>query len=54
MQTRGFKALVDRYEKLGIRDLSYKIYDGARHETLNETNKEEVIQDLINWLESKL
>ncbi|WP_457559168.1 alpha/beta hydrolase [Candidatus Harpocratesius sp.] len=54
MQAKGFKSLVDRYEKLGIRDLSYKIYDGARHETLNETNKEEVIQDLINWLESKL
>ncbi|MFT5208304.1 MAG: alpha-beta hydrolase superfamily lysophospholipase [Flavobacterium sp.] len=25
-------------------------YEGGRHETLNETNKEEVIQNLITWL----
>ncbi|MHA1777016.1 MAG: lysophospholipase [Promethearchaeota archaeon] len=53
-QTKGLMALVKRYEKLGIKDLTTKIYEGARHETLNETNKDEVIADLINWIESHL
>jgi alpha-beta hydrolase superfamily lysophospholipase len=31
-----------------------KIYDGARHELLNETNKQEVIADLQTWIDSTL
>ena len=28
-----------------------KLYPGARHETLNETNRDEVTADLIAWLD---
>tara|TARA_B100001146_G_C16105884_1_gene401438 strand:+ start:627 stop:920 length:294 start_codon:yes stop_codon:yes gene_type:complete len=31
-----------------------KLYDGARHELLNETNKQEVIADLQAWIDRTL
>jgi alpha-beta hydrolase superfamily lysophospholipase len=31
-----------------------KLYPGARHELLNETNKEEVMADLARWLHQQL
>ncbi|MFD6417875.1 alpha/beta fold hydrolase [Streptomyces sp. NPDC060194] len=35
----------------GVEDLSSKVYDGARHEILNETNRGEVQDDLTSWLD---
>jgi len=43
-------ALVVAYRHLGITDLEIVIYPDARHETFNETNREEVISSLISWL----
>jgi alpha-beta hydrolase superfamily lysophospholipase len=43
-------ALVDAYRSLGIKDLEFVLYPGARHEMLNETNREEVTGDLVAWL----
>ena len=43
-------ALVNIYRNLGINDCEYVLYPGARHETLNETNREEVIENLISWI----
>jgi len=43
-------ALVDAYRKLGIVDLEFALYQGARHETLNEINREEVMDNLLSWL----
>lgn len=31
-----------------------KLYPEARHELLNELNKEEVMADLLAWLEARL
>jgi alpha-beta hydrolase superfamily lysophospholipase len=31
-------------------DLTVHVYEGARHEVLNETNREQVIGDLAEWL----
>jgi alpha-beta hydrolase superfamily lysophospholipase len=31
-----------------------KLYDGARHELLNETNREEVTSDIIAFLEKNI
>lgn len=50
----GMLALIDRYEKLPIGDLSYKVYEDGRHEMFNEINKEEVIKDTIEWLDKHL
>lgn len=51
---RGIKKLEKRYQKIGVEDLEVQLYDGARHELLNEINREEVTTDIIRWLESKV
>jgi alpha-beta hydrolase superfamily lysophospholipase len=38
------------YRAAGLRDVTYKLYPDARHETLNEINRDEVTNDLIAWL----
>ncbi len=47
---KGVLKLVKTYKKLGIEDLSYKLYEGGRHEMLNEINRDEVMQDAIGWI----
>jgi len=46
-------ALVNAYRNLGIEDLEFVLYPGARHETLNETNREEVIENLLSWINKR-
>ncbi|HEX3758895.1 MAG TPA: alpha/beta hydrolase [Kofleriaceae bacterium] len=48
--TKGVMALIDRYHALGLTRVSYKFYPQARHELLNETNRDEVQNDLLDWL----
>ena len=43
-------ALAVAYRHLGIRDLETVLYPDARHETLNETNRDEVQESLLSWL----
>lgn len=38
----------------GLRDVEVVVYAGARHEVFNETNQEEVREDLLAWLEDRL
>jgi len=37
-------------ERSGLRDVSVRVYEGARHEVYNETNRDEVIADLVAWI----
>ncbi len=37
----------------GVRDIEQKLYPGARHEILNETNRSEVLNDIVDWLHRK-
>jgi alpha-beta hydrolase superfamily lysophospholipase len=46
------QALLDRYQALGLTRVSHKFYDGARHEVLNETNRDEVTRDVLSWLKA--
>jgi alpha-beta hydrolase superfamily lysophospholipase len=48
--TKGVMALIDRYRALGLTKVTYKFYPQARHELLNETNRDEVQKDLLAWL----
>ena len=38
----------------GLHDVFMRLYPGGRHEMLNETNKEQVYQDILNWLNEKI
>jgi alpha-beta hydrolase superfamily lysophospholipase len=44
-------ALVDRYRAAGLSDVTVRVYDGGRHEILNEINRAEIIDDLLQWLQ---
>jgi alpha-beta hydrolase superfamily lysophospholipase len=44
------RALHDRYDAAGIGPLELRLYRDARHELLNETNRDEVQSDLLDWL----
>ena len=45
------KGLIADLNAAGFTRLTTRIYPGARHETLNETNRDEVTSDLIAWLD---
>ena len=49
----GPTALVSIYRNLGIKDLEFVLYPGARHELLNETNREEVMDNLLAWINKR-
>jgi alpha-beta hydrolase superfamily lysophospholipase len=49
--TKGVMALIERYHALGLTKVTYKFYPQARHELLNETNRDEVQRDLLSWLD---
>ncbi|WEO77644.1 alpha/beta fold hydrolase [Cryobacterium sp. SO2] len=52
---RSARKLVDAYtRRSGVRDVRLIVYPGARHEVFNETNRDEVLADLVGWLDSHL
>ena len=46
---KGVERLLTLYKKKGLR-VSSRLYAEARHELVNETNREKVTSDLIEWL----
>ncbi len=53
-KTKSVKAMIDRLNKYGIKDVTYKFFQDARHEIFNEINRDEVFTDVITWLNSHL
>lgn len=43
--------LVQRLQGAGLSDVTLSVYEGARHEVFNETNRDEVVADLLSWLD---
>jgi alpha-beta hydrolase superfamily lysophospholipase len=49
------RALVDAYRKnSGTQDIELFVYHDARHEIYNELNKDEIIADLIEWINARI
>jgi alpha-beta hydrolase superfamily lysophospholipase len=46
--------LTDRYAAAGLTDVTVRTYPGARHEVLNETNRDEIIGELLSWIDRLL
>ena len=51
---RGVRRVEKLFRDAGCRDVTVKLYPGGRHEILNETNRDEVRRDLLDWLEIHL
>ena len=53
----GGGALVEllgqRYRDAGVSDVTVKLYEDARHEIFNETNRDEITRDVIRWLDAR-
>lgn len=44
------KPLAERYRAAGLVDVTEQYYAGGRHEMFNEINREQVLADLLRWL----
>ena len=51
---RGVRRAYRSFLRAGVRDVSIKLYPGARHEILQEDCQEEVRRDISRWLEEHL
>lgn len=43
--------MVSAYRLHGVKQLDYRLYPGGRHEMFNEINRDEVMEDLLKWLD---
>ena len=50
---KGVHQAAEAFRKAGMQDVQVHIYPLCRHEILNEINKEEVFEDVVNWIESR-
>jgi alpha-beta hydrolase superfamily lysophospholipase len=52
---RSAERLAEAYRsRSGLADVTLHVYPDARHEVFAELNKDEVIGDLIGWLDERL
>lgn len=50
---KGPKALFNTLVMANIQDVSLKLYQGKRHELLNETEKQKIYDDILLWIKEK-
>ena len=48
------KQVADAYKKAGLTDVQMKLYEGDRHEILNELDHDVVDDDILSWLNQKM
>ncbi len=51
---KGIDYLETRWREAGVRQIDRHIYAGGRHEMLNETNRDLVTANLIEWLDARI
>jgi alpha-beta hydrolase superfamily lysophospholipase len=52
--TTTVRALIDRYRRNGVKEVSPIFYDGARHEPLNDFCRDQMHADVLKWLDAYL
>lgn len=50
---KGVRKIYEQCKAAGLQDVTLRLYAGDRHELLNETDRQQVYQDLFDWLEEK-
>ncbi len=51
---KGVDRAYQFFLRAGMKDVTEKLYPEARHELLNELNKDEVMADVLKWINEKL
>lgn len=44
------QALADRYRNAGLTDVTFKVWPNDRHEILNEVDRDDVENELVDWI----
>ena len=52
--TKGVEQVAKQYRKAGIEHVTTRYYLDARHELLNETNRDEIMADIVAWFDAHL
>ena len=50
----GVETAYKAFCRAGLADVMIRLYPGGRHEMLNEINRGDVMQDILNWLNDKM
>lgn len=50
--SKGVEEVYKTLKKTGHAGVTLKLYEGARHEILNEINRKEIYDDIIGWIDS--
>ncbi len=50
---KGVKNVYAALQKAGMKDVTLQLYPEGRHEMLNELNKQQVMEDLLQWVMSR-
>ena len=53
-QGRGVAKVAAQLTRAGVREVRTRIWPDARHEVLNETNRDEVMDDIVRWFDEHL
>ena len=51
---KGVEKAYKAFCNAGLTDVMIRLYPGGRHEMLNEINRDEVKQDILNWLNDRI
>ena len=51
---KGVTRVAKNYKRYGSEDLTFYLYEGGRHEMLNERNSNQVEEDIISWIDSHI
>lgn len=51
---KGVQKAYDSLRAAGLTNMKLKLYEGGRHELLNETNRETVARDIYQWIEEEV
>ena len=51
---KGVSMAYESLQSVGLKNMQLKMYEGARHELLNETNRSAVFQDIYSWIEGEI
>lgn len=51
---KGPEKLYNLLNKVGLTNVHFQLYEGDRHELLNEINRESIMTDIYEWIDKKL
>lgn len=51
---KGVRKVAGWFRDVGVKDVTVTLYPEGRHEMLNELNKDQVFQDVLDWLEKHM